>query len=1134
MVLTRPRRRVHRRCVSGCRPGASIDVAVATFLSPPPPLWIESFEPRLLLAAGTFTAAYFNNADLTAPVLTRADSTINFDWGSASPAPGIDPNTFSVRWNGRIQPQYSQTYTFFSTADDGVRLWVNGQPVIDQWNNRPRLLGDANGDGVVNFTDFQLVELQSGSSNPQSDFNNDGTVDSADFKIFYDNYGKTASATSPTASGTITLIGGQVYDLKMEYFQDAGQANAKLEWQSDGQTRQVVPAVAPDPGGGGTGAPIIGNGNGLLATYFDNMVLTGTQVSRIDPQVDFDWNGQRPDPRIESDTFSVRWEGQVEAPVTGTYIIDSNTDDGTRVWLNGNLIIDQWGPTGLGQFQSSAIQLVAGQRYDLRMEYQQNYGSAVAQLAWEGPIPYQIIPTSQLYAADSPSDPMPPAQSVPSLQVSGDGHFIVKSDGSPFFWLADTAWALFNATSRADVDYYLNDRADKQFTVTQAVLYNPDAFTKNYYDQPVFLNNDPTTPNPSDFQHVDYVLKKAQSLGMYVAMLPTWGDAVAATDNRRLFNTANAFTYGQWLGKRYANQSNIVWVLGGDWAADTSAIKDVWRAMAAGLAAGDGGTHLITYHPRGGDSSTSYFGQGESWLAFNEIQSGHSRDSANYDLVAADYSQSPAKPTIDAEPNYENIPNNLDPTQPRLNDYDVRKKTYWSLFAGAFGAAYGNYEVYQFADGSEPGTFPWKQALDYPGATQMQYARRLMQSRPYLGRVPDQSLIADAPTLVPDHLQATRGGDRSYAFIYTPISQAFSVDLSKLSGTTINAWWYNPRDGTSQSIGDFAKSDGVETFQPPYGLDWVLVLDDISRGYTAPGQVATTTDVGGAIAGRVTDANGTIPYRLFRPSGVMAGQKLPLVLFLHGMGERGTDNQLQLTWIGGLVNATRSGPYAAYVLAPQIDTSMWFQSFNSNPTVGMELTLKALHQVINTENVDTSRIYVTGLSMGGMGTWDALRREPNTFAAAVPMSGGGDVNTASLIKDIPVWAFHGSADPIVPVSATRDMIQALRDAGGSPKYTEVAGGGHVIWDPIYYDQSHTLYPWLFAQRRSDVAAPAAPLAASQKTSVSQPPAPAVPVFSIKPVKVEKPKKPATRKADAVFNTVTSKPPTKATTGRRGR
>src|SRR5205823_9552109 len=132
--------------------------------------------------------------------------------------------------------------------------------------------------------------------------------------------------------------------------------------------------------------------------------------------------------------------------------------------------------------------------------------------------------------------------------------------------------------------------------------------------------------------------------------------------------------------------------------------------------------------------------------------------------------------------------------------------------------------------------------------------------------------------------------------------------------------------------------------------------------------------------------------------------------------------------------------------------------FTSTPTPAMALTIQALKQVIASENVDPTRVYVTGTSMGGEGVWDILDREPNLFAGAVPMSGGGDVTTALTIKDIPIWAFHGSADTIVPVEDTRNMIQALRDAGGNPKYTEIAGGGHLIWDPIYQDVSHTLYP----------------------------------------------------------------------------
>jgi predicted peptidase len=234
-------------------------------------------------------------------------------------------------------------------------------------------------------------------------------------------------------------------------------------------------------------------------------------------------------------------------------------------------------------------------------------------------------------------------------------------------------------------------------------------------------------------------------------------------------------------------------------------------------------------------------------------------------------------------------------------------------------------------------------------------------------------------------------------------------------------------------------------------------------------QGALATDLSHSVTGSVSDGSASLPYRLFEPTGVAAGEKAPLVLFLHGMGERGTDNVAQTTWMNGLVNATQSGKYASYVLAPQIDTNSWFQSWSSKPTEAMSLTIKALKNVISSENVDPSRVYVTGLSMGGMGTWDILSREPEMFAAAVPMSGGGNTKTPAAIKDIPIWAFHGSEDTLVPVSATRDMIDALRDAGGSPKYTEVAGGGHVIWNPIYQDAGNTLYPWLFDQHRGELA-----------------------------------------------------------------
>ena len=247
---------------------------------------------------------------------------------------------------------------------------------------------------------------------------------------------------------------------------------------------------------------------------------------------------------------------------------------------------------------------------------------------------------------------------------------------------------------------------------------------------------------------------------------------------------------------------------------------------------------------------------------------------------------------------------------------------------------------------------------------------------------------------------------------------------------------------------------------------------------------ARATDLSNTLTGAVSDGAASIPYRLFQPTLTDPSEKLPLILFLHGMGDRGTDNVGQTYWMNNLAAKTSSGQYAAYVLAPQINTNMWFAGNSGTPSEAMSLTLQALHQAMQNPNVDTSRIYVTGVSMGGMGTWDILRRDPSLFAAAVPMSGGGDPSTADAIKNIPIWAFHGSADDVVPVDSTRAMIQALKDAGGSPNYTEVDGGGHYIWPEIYQDANNTLYPWLFSQHLGEIDPSLIPPATMETASIT--------------------------------------------------
>lgn len=431
-------------------------------------------------------------------------------------------------------------------------------------------------------------------------------------------------------------------------------------------------------------------------------------------------------------------------------------------------------------------------------------------------------------------------------RFSENHRFLLDQNGKPFFYLGDTAWELFHRLDRADTELYLKNRAAKGFTVIQAVVLAEYAgLTEPNSDGDVPLqNNDPTKPVEAYFRHVDDVVNLAEKLGLVVGMLPTWGDKWNKKwgQGPEIFTPENAATFGEFVGKRYQDKP-VVWILGGDRPVDNDRHKAIIRAMAAGLKKGDGGRHLLTFHPAGGQSSAAHFHK-DDWLDFNMIQSGHAYNTDNGARITADYNRTPAKPVLDGEPGYEDHPSGFNAKNGYLDDYDTRKFAYWALFAGAPGHTYGCHDVWQFYSTARPAVTAarttWKTALDLPGATQVGLARRLMESRPILSRVPDDSLVVSDRGKCTDLIRATTGDGGHYAMVYSASGRPFSVDLAKLKGERFRACWFDPRTGNAKALESVGRS-GPHEFKPPTqgkGQDWVLVLDDESRAYPTPGPAA--------------------------------------------------------------------------------------------------------------------------------------------------------------------------------------------------------------------------------------------------------------------------------------------------------
>lgn len=441
------------------------------------------------------------------------------------------------------------------------------------------------------------------------------------------------------------------------------------------------------------------------------------------------------------------------------------------------------------------------------------------------------------------------------LKVSENRRFLVKEEGQPFFWLGDTAWEMIHKLGRKEAVDYLEDRAEKSFDVIMTVILGEinGVTVPNAEGHLPFIDLNPARPNEDFFEHVDFIINEAEKRKMYIGLLPTWGAHMEDKphplfENLDLFDESRAELYGKFLGRRYKSRYNVIWILGGDRPPTGNEAK--WQAMARGIRAG-GAKQLMGYHPMG-DESTVDFPAIQSFIDFNMIQSGHGRVGRdNYAMIKRAYDSSPVKPVFDGEPNYEGLWIGFNFINGAFTDFNVRNAAYWSVFAGGFGFNYGHNSVWQM---HRPGrdtpvlwaSESWRQALDAPGSSQLKFLKQLMHSRPYLQRIPDQSLTDQPQSERSNHIQVTRDGspngkDATYIMAYFAYTGIPTIKTHVIASDSLRAWWFNPRNGSSILIGEY-RNTGI--FSVPWagrirehqgGPDWVLVIDDASKNYAAPG-----------------------------------------------------------------------------------------------------------------------------------------------------------------------------------------------------------------------------------------------------------------------------------------------------------
>jgi hypothetical protein len=452
------------------------------------------------------------------------------------------------------------------------------------------------------------------------------------------------------------------------------------------------------------------------------------------------------------------------------------------------------------------------------------------------------------------------------LQVSRDRHHLAHADGTPFLWVADTGWGLFQQLTREEVDHYLDRRQAQGFTVIQSVAFwyphgggipNGPHNASNAYghrpfqgerDEPrtaeprILAGGGPSQPNDY-WDHADYIVRAVRERHMVLALLPCWGRAYVTqefTDSHVEFDAAEAKAYGEYLGVRYRDEPHIVWVLGGDAKAQKDAYdkRPVFRAMAEGIVKGVTGTApawneahpawsklLLTYHPDGHVTlnSSSWFHQ-DAWLSANGVEVWGDIDKV-YPVMLADYGRTdPVKPSLFLEGSYEF--GSYRHTCGWITPLRTRQQFYHTFFAGGAGHTYGAGPVWAMRGqgGGYNCGYTWQNALAFPGAKQVAHiGKSFLLAHHWPHWVPDQSLILSGNGDEAARKAAVRCTRGRMTLVY--FADYSSADIRNPLAEPCRARWFNPSSGETKAAGSL-QGEASQTMTPPGGWeDAILIME---------------------------------------------------------------------------------------------------------------------------------------------------------------------------------------------------------------------------------------------------------------------------------------------------------------------